>query len=319
MGTLIGRVGAVPALVVLALLAGCTGSGEPGPAGTARPPDGATASARPNAPVLTTPPKVEVSQDLGVPVRGGFGQPPDFRVPSGKPPRRIGLQVLHEGSGAEVTLGSVLVAHYQLRSWATAKEASAVVDDSFARGIPVTAVVGAGQVIKNWDAALAGRRAGSRVLLLLPGNGPASITRPMAAVVDILAVVPVGAAASGSAADGRPGMPEVVSTSSGRPQIRSVKGIDPASAGSQLLVTGGGAAIRPDRLLVVHTLTADGVTGKTRSQTWGERPIVHRAGDLQQLVTALVGAKVGSRAVAVLPAGEGEHPQVLVVDVLAQI
>jgi peptidylprolyl isomerase len=71
-----------------------------------------------------------------------------------------------------------------------------VFDNSYDRKEPLATPIGVGQVIKGWDTALVGKRAGSRVLLVVPpaegygsaGNSQAGIkgTDTLAFVVDIV-------------------------------------------------------------------------------------------------------------------------------------
>jgi peptidylprolyl isomerase len=321
------------ATVALALAAtgiamtGCSGSSKgerPASTVAAKPSPGGR-----NAPVLSKAPAIKETKSLGIAVTGGFGKAPDFRVPSTEPPKDRGLQVLHRGSGSRVSLGQVLVANYQIRTWGSKTVEPQVLDDSFARHTPVAVVVGARQVVNDWDAALVGQPVGSRVLLTLPatggastGTGPAAATgRPMVVVVDILGTMAKDATASGSTIAGKPGMPEVVSGPDHRPQVRSVDGVKATTAVSELLVGGTGSAISGRRILVLHVLQVDASTGRTLSQTWGANPMLQRADQVQSLVPALIGARVGSRAVALVPAAASgtAHPQVLVVDVLGQV
>lgn len=307
-----------------AALTGCTGSSaRQSTAGGAA--SSATAqSARqrvPAVPALTAAPKVKQSKDLGVTVSGGYGTSPHVKLPSGPTPRERSLQVLHQGSGGQVALGRLLVAQYQITTWGSSTAKPQVLDDAFARKSPVALVVGARQALDDWDAALVGQTVGSRVLLLLPGTGGTSATaRAKAVVVDILGVLPADGTAAGTAVDRRPGLPEVVSGPDHRPRVGSVDGVTGRTAASQLVLAGTGPAISRGRTLVLQVLQADATTGKTLSQTWGGVPMLQRADQLQALVPALVSARVGSRAVAVLPApGGAAHAQVLVLDVVGQV
>lgn len=322
----IGRaaVAVLAAAVAAAALTGCTGTSRD--AAPATPAGRAAAGAAPHpagaaVPALTAPPKVARSEDLGVPVSGGYGRPPRVTVAAGAAPTAPRLQVLHAGTGSPVALGRLLVADYQITSWGGSGAKARVLDDTFARHTPVAVVVGARQTLGDWDAILVGQKAGSRVLLLLPGSGGGSpAASAKAVVVDILGLLPVDGTAAGAAVGRKPGLPEVVSGPDRRPRVASVDGVTGTAAASQLVLAGTGPAISRGRTLVLQVLQADAATGRTLSQTWGGTPMLQRAEQLQALVPALAQARVGSRAVAVLPAAGGSgHAQVLVLDVLGQV
>jgi FKBP-type peptidyl-prolyl cis-trans isomerase len=317
-------------VIVGVALAAC--SGPAGSTGSTAEPSGVKPLTQSSTSVtLVKPPKVTVSRDLGIEVKGKFGQKPSFASPASKAPLVLQLQVVAAGAGPKVGLGQVLIANYKLQTWGSKSSKPAVVDDSFARGTPVAAIVGAGQVVKGWDGALIGQRVGSRVLLTLPADrivtptngqsGASQIAEPMVMVVDILGVMARDAAATGKsvALEVAPGMPVVKSQPGKRPEVTSVEGIRPEGGPSQLLVDGEGAAIVKGKTLILQTIQIDAVTRQTLNQTWGGTPMLSRADELLARVPALSGSRVGSRALAVLPAVGSGHAQVLVVDVISQL
>ncbi|NYI03992.1 FKBP-type peptidyl-prolyl cis-trans isomerase [Allostreptomyces psammosilenae] len=116
---------------------------------------------------------------------------PQITVPEGEePPTELRQQVLIEGDGPVVEAGQQLVAQYTGALWSD----GSVFDSSWERGSAATFGIGSGQVIAGWDEALVGKKAGDRVLLVIPpdkaygdqeNNGiPANST--LVFVVDIL-------------------------------------------------------------------------------------------------------------------------------------
>jgi hypothetical protein len=103
--------------------------------------------------------------------------------------------------------------------------------------------------------------------------------------------------------------------------VKGVKvGSQPVSA---LLIKGTGATIDPAKSLALEVIQTDVATGKQTQETWGSGLQVLPARQVISALSALENAKVGSRAVAVLPAeGGGNGAQtpasIVVVDVIGQ-
>ena len=97
-------------------------------------------------------------------VSGAAGQKPTVKVPATAPPATLVTETLIQGTGPAVRKGQLLVAQYVGVIWKGGKQ----FDASWDRGAPASFPIGVGQVIKGWDAALVGVKAGSRVLLSVP-------------------------------------------------------------------------------------------------------------------------------------------------------
>ncbi|MFI2028875.1 protein kinase domain-containing protein [Streptomyces buecherae] len=93
-----------------------------------------------------------------------FGEKPTMAAPTGDPPSGLVVEMLIEGSGRAADKGSSISVHYVMQVWGESR----IVETSHARGRPDTFFIGTGQVIKGWDEALVGKRAGSRVQLAVP-------------------------------------------------------------------------------------------------------------------------------------------------------
>jgi cysteine synthase len=70
--------------------------------------------------------------------------------------------------------------------------------------------------------------------------------------------------------------------------------------------------------LVVKVLQTDATATKSIKATGGQPYVVPAAGILG-MATALRGAPIGSRAVAVVPSTKQTHGQILVIDVISQL
>jgi peptidylprolyl isomerase len=123
------------------------------------------------------------------------GKAPTVKVPAVKPPAKLTVKTLAQGTGAKVAKGDYVVVQYTGVIWKTGK----VFDSSWSRSAPFAFTIGKGQVVKGWDNGLVGQPVGSRVLLSIPpadGYGKAGVssgtvkiagTDTLVFVVDILA------------------------------------------------------------------------------------------------------------------------------------
>jgi peptidylprolyl isomerase len=274
------------------------------------------------------------SASNGVKVSGGFGEKPTVTVPATPPPTALKTDVLAGGSGAAVAAGQTIVVNYLGQTWEPKDGKANVFDNSYDKKAPVNFLIGKQQVIPGWDKSLVGQKAGSRVLLTVPpaeGYGTAKTAdNPLSGqtllfVVDVLGSYDATATATGSAAAALPaGFPAITSQPGKVPAVTSVKGVKPGKdAQSALLLKGTGAPIDESKNLLVQLLQVDAATGKSvRSTFGGEGPQIVGGKDVLGVVTALKGAKVGSRAVVVSPAPtKGQKDQkaiVVVLDVLGE-
>lgn len=96
-------------------------------------------------------------------VHGDFGTKPTLEFPDAAAPAGLQVELLREGSGAEVEAGREIVVDYLGQTWA-----GNVFDNSYDRGQPLSFPIGVGMVIGGWDRGLVGQRVGSRVLLSIP-------------------------------------------------------------------------------------------------------------------------------------------------------
>ena len=117
---------------------------------------------------------------------------PSIKVPSDAAPTQLVVQPLIKGTGAAVTAGQTVTAHYTAVIWDSGKK----FDSTWDRGAPGDITTGAGNVIPGLDAGLVGQTIGSQVLYVIPpdqgygstGNSAAGITGTdtLVFVVDIL-------------------------------------------------------------------------------------------------------------------------------------
>ncbi|MBB5938853.1 FKBP-type peptidyl-prolyl cis-trans isomerase [Streptomyces zagrosensis] len=136
----------------------------------------------------------EVKQtDKAVPVVGAKtdGKAPSIEVPKAKAPTKLVSNYVLEGDGAELKESDTVLVQYKGVLWETGKE----FDSSYSRNEP--AQFSLQEVVPGWSKGLAGKKVGSRVLVVVPpdmgygkekkGDIPANSTLVFS--VDILAAL----------------------------------------------------------------------------------------------------------------------------------
>ncbi|WP_327091940.1 FKBP-type peptidyl-prolyl cis-trans isomerase [Nonomuraea sp. NBC_01738] len=263
------------------------------------------------APAGGTEPKVAGATELNVAgstelkVAGAFGAEPAITFPAGEPSAELQVDQLVAGRGAVPARGDVVVVHYTAHVWDGRGNRPA--DSSFGRGGPVAFPVGG--LLPGLDRALAGRRAGSRVIAAIPpregfGANPPQGVRPgddLVYVIDIL-----GAHRKGASAGGPGGTLAGARVTGGRRPRLTLPGTrPPARYAARVLSEGDGRKTRPGELVVTQYEGA--VWGQRRvfDSTWSSgTPKAFRIGDgsvIKAWDRALTGVRAGSRVLLVAP------------------
>jgi len=273
------------------------------------------------------------SNDSFPEVSGSYGDKPKITVPKGlKPGKKTEATVLEEGTGKPVAEGDLLVADYLGATFRSAK----TFDNSYDRGNPGAFTLSGGQggVIPGWVTALKGKKAGSRVLMVIPpkdgygsqGNPQAGIkgTDSLVFVVDIIA-----------AYDSKTPLPESTPATdlpTDRPQVEGEtnpsvtvpKGLKPPAEPVTLILSeGSGPKVVNDKLAIVQFAAVDW-TGKALSSTWQTGPQGFPIGveGRPSPFDLLNDVPIGSRVLLELPApGDADASKdsvAVVVDVYAQ-
>jgi len=118
---------------------------------------------------------------------------PTVTTPNGAPPKKLEINDLEEGSGAEAKAGDEVTVQYVGVNFKNGQE----FDSSWSRSEPFTFGLGAGQVIPGWDQGVEGMKVGGRRELIIPpdlaygptGSPPAiGPEETLIFVIDLLAV-----------------------------------------------------------------------------------------------------------------------------------
>ena len=95
---------------------------------------------------------------------GGEKTKPKVTVPKGAPPKKLEIEEIEAGSGAEAKSGDEVTVQYVGVSYKNGKE----FDSSWSRNEPFSFNLGAGEVIPGWDQGVEGMKVGGRRELIIP-------------------------------------------------------------------------------------------------------------------------------------------------------
>ncbi len=254
-------------------------------------------------------------------VTGKFGEKPTVTLPKATPSKTLEAKTLIEGSGPEVKKGQLLVAHYLGETYRDGR----VFDDSYSRKAPAGFPIGVGKVIRGWDEKLVGVKGGSRVLLTIPPDkGYGAQGQPNAGikgddtlvfVVDILGGYDPAAGAKGTPVppDTSGTLPTVTGEPGKEPTVTVPAGkAPPKQLVKRTVIQGDGPVITKGQVVVHQYVATTWTAKKPLDNTWkrdgGPAPVALPVGTGQLLPgwdEALIGAKVGSRILAVIPPDKG--------------
>lgn len=252
--------------------------------------------------------------DLPVKVTGKYGERPDVTFPKGaKPGKKLVTSTLVKGKGAEVRRGDLVVANYVGYRWNG--DGGKLVATSFAAGQP--GAFPSGKLIKGLDAALSGRRAGSRVVAVIPpqdGYGSRGDSRHQVGPDDSLVYVldVLGSYSKTTGVQGHPQplndskLPQVGAAQPGQePPVSIPKAAPPGALQVRTLIQGAGPAVKSNQLVALNFTGVLWRGGKPFYSTWKEgRPAGEVLGvgqDIKAFDQGLVGQRVGSRMLLVVP------------------
>jgi peptidylprolyl isomerase len=274
-------------------------------------------------------------------VTGKFEEKPQVTIPKGDPPAKLQVKVLTEGSGPEVRQGDLLQVHYLGETWKGGK----VFDNSYDKNAPATFPIGVDQVIPAWDKALVGKKVGSRVVLVAPpadgygDTGTPDGTIPpkstLVFVVDILSTIAKDAGVTGTMQPTAANLPTVKAEPGKAPQITIPAGQAASTTlVDKVLIEGSGPEVKRGQMLYAQYVGVLWNGGQEFDSSWKRGNYAGFPIGVGRVIPGwdkgLVGKKVGSRVLLVIPPADGygdQPPQgssippkstlVFVVDILA--
>lgn len=254
-----------------------------------------------------------------VQVRGELGQRPELAFETPFEVDRPVVEVLVEGTGPELVEGEPVLLDFYAESGA---DGSLVGETYSAEPKPYLLTPEAlGTQIHR---ALSGRTVGTRLLHLVPGEGPAEST-----TIAVFDIRPTRAA--GEPVEPREGLPGVELSSDGVPTVTVPDAPPPGELVVQTLQRGPGPQVQPGQVITVQYLGVAWSTGETFDSTWerGRLPAPFPIGVGSVLPgwdAGLVEQTVGSQMLLVVPPDLGygtsvaelvDETLVFVVDILA--
>ncbi|MEU9624650.1 FKBP-type peptidyl-prolyl cis-trans isomerase [Streptomyces sp. NPDC087228] len=244
-----------------------------------------------------------------------FGEKPTLAKGTGNPPKELKTRVVSEGDGATLKNGDAIQVNYLGQAWDSDKP----FDNSFDRKQPFDLTLGAGMVIQGWDKGLVGKKVGSRVELVIPpelgygaqGQGDIKPNATLVFVVDVLKSTQIPASAKGTeVAQDDIALPKVGTNTDGKaPKVTiPTKSDPPKKLVSNYILESKGDVVKDTDSVVVNYVGLLWKDGKTFDSTYtaGKTQTFPLAQvTLKGLKNGLVGKKIGSRVLLVIPPDQG--------------
>ncbi|MER7933642.1 FKBP-type peptidyl-prolyl cis-trans isomerase [Streptomyces sp. NPDC093272] len=272
------------------------------------------ASAAPSASASSVPPPKIVDGPLPAITAGAkFGEKPTVAKGSGDPSKDLAVKTVIAGSGRTVAENDFIQANYLGQIWSTAK----VFDQSYDR-TPLLMQLAQGSIIDGWRYALAGKKAGSRVLMAVPptwgygtaGNAQAGIkgTDTLVFVVDVINSFNSKSSSTGKeVAQSDAALPKVGTNTDGKaPSIDIPKTDPPKTLVSNYVLEGDGPAVTASQTVLCQFKGEVWDSGKAFEQTYESGRLAQFAIEQMQevvkgLAQGITGKKIGSRLLIVVP------------------
>ncbi|HEX6472847.1 MAG TPA: FKBP-type peptidyl-prolyl cis-trans isomerase [Streptosporangiaceae bacterium] len=246
---------------------------------------------------------------------GAVGKAPKVTIPSKETPKStLQIKSLVAGHGPAIAKGDLAVVNFVGYTWKGKKVA-----DTYKDGQPQQWTIG--QLLPGLDKGVTGQRAGGRVLLTIPpsqafgpqgnqtlGVGP---TDTLVFVIDVLGAYNKNSAAHGTAVPlDDPKLPKVTDAGPGKaPNVTIPKADAPTTLQDKTLIEGTGPAVRKGQNLVAQYEGRIWKTGKVFDSSWTRgTPAAFPIGTGKVIPgwdKALVGKKIGSRVLLVVPPKDG--------------
>ncbi|MGI8331868.1 FKBP-type peptidyl-prolyl cis-trans isomerase [Actinomadura scrupuli] len=269
-------------------------------------------------PLLLLPSACGGGDGPGVKVEGEFGRRPTVTIPSSKPDGKFASRTVIKGKGPQVHKGDLVIADYAGYSWNDS--ANKLIASSYAGG-DTPAAFPSWQLVPGLEKAMIGAKVGSRVVTVIPpkdgygdkGAPQLQITGrdSLVYVLDLVATFPKESGVKGTTRplnDAR--LPQVGAARAGQaPPVTVPKIAPPARLQVRTVIQGTGAPVKRGQVLALQYagyLWRDGrsfdssyAAGHPFSTVIGARQV------LQGWDQGLIGQKVGSRALLVVPPAQG--------------
>ncbi|MCW2899836.1 MAG: peptidylprolyl isomerase FKBP-type [Streptosporangiaceae bacterium] len=260
--------------------------------------------------------------DVPVKVTGPFGTRPDVTFPGSKPGDSLAISTPVEGKGPQIAKKDLVIANYVGYRWS--QSGSKMISTSYG-GDGRPSAFPAGKLVPGLDKALVGSKVGSRVVAVIPpkqGYGDTGNTQlqvgprdSLVFVLDVVGTYPKTAAAKGRALpQDDAGLPQVGASGPGQaPPVRMPGTHAPAKLQVRALIQGSGQPVRSGQLLALNYAGLFWRDGRVFDSSWSSGQAFATAIGKGQVVKGwddgLVGQRVGSRVLLVVPPAWGYGPK----------
>ncbi|QPL95772.1 FKBP-type peptidyl-prolyl cis-trans isomerase [Streptomyces clavuligerus] len=243
-----------------------------------------------------------------------FGEKPTLAKGVGAPPKELKIEVISEGKGAVLKKGDLANVNYLGQVW----DGTEPFDNSFDRKQPFEVSVGGRGVIEGWQKALDGQKVGSRLEVSIP---PAlaykdkeqpgiKANSTLVFVMDIVEAKSIPLSAKGTEVPQTDSALPVVGTNTDgqAPSVKIPSSTPPKELVAEYVLEGSGPELtETDSVLVRYQgyvwKGAEQFDSTYRTQTTPTWPLAQVT--VPGLKQGLVGKKVGSRVLLVLPPDQG--------------
>jgi peptidylprolyl isomerase len=255
--------------------------------------------------------------------KGAFGKAPSVSVPKAKPAVKQSVKELIHGSGPKIGANDFVVAHLLAYQWAAKHQKSPKpLLDTFKQNKPAAGTANQLTGLPALDKEIVGRTPGTRLELTLPykavGDQVAQALKlgagdDLVLSVDVLKAYGKTASVQGTQQKVDAKLPQVTPGAPGQaPTIKIPSGSAPKKLQVQTLIEGNGKAVAKGQTLIGQY---DGVlwrTGKEFDSSYKHGAPAGFPIGVGQVIPgwdkALVGKKIGSRVLVVVPPKEGYGP-----------
>ncbi|WP_127573920.1 FKBP-type peptidyl-prolyl cis-trans isomerase [Georgenia faecalis] len=281
---------AATALATVLLLAAC-GSSDSGDAGE-------TGSPSSTASEAATASEADLAALEGITVEGEPGAEPTVTFEAPLTVSGAVATVVAEGDGAELEDGQVLSLHFVTVSGADGSTVSSTYEST-----PQSLTLGDEGIVPALTEALQGQKVGARLIFAAPDTEAAAVM-----VIDVIDAVTVPERAEGTAVEPAEGLPTVTLADNGAPSIEVVDGEPPAELVVQPLIEGDGPVVESGQTVTMQ-YTGWLWDGTEFDSSWANgAPFTTAIGTgavIEGWDTGLVGQKVGSQVMLVIPPALG--------------
>ncbi len=256
------------------------------------------------------------SVSSAVKVTGDLGSKPTVEVTSAKVPDTTERTVLDAGDGDPAATGDTVTVEYTIVSALTGE----VVDQTAYDGSNPATFGLDGTLVPGFEKTLLCSAPGSRVVGVLAATDGLSSDQlaqiglaaddSLVLVLDVISVdtpVPPLARAEGTAQPAPEGFPTVVLGDDGRPTVTIPDTAPPTELKIATLIQGDGAEVKDGDQVTVHYQGVNWNTKVIFDESWarGEPSTFSTSGVIAGFSAALVGQKVGSQVIAIIPPDQG--------------